>query len=82
MQTLSYLSEADRKAYSDRQSVSFMYQKPPGLDAALSRDGVPPVRATQRLMQMNPHDAVYPANLSDKDIIAVAFPSIEELVCR
>jgi hypothetical protein len=44
LRTLSYLSEADRKAYADRQSVSFMYQKPPGLDAALSRDGLPPVR--------------------------------------
>ena len=34
MKTLSYLSPADQIKYKERQSVSFMYQKPPGMDAA------------------------------------------------
>jgi len=34
----SFLNEADRKRYSDLQSVSFMYSKPPGLEAALQRE--------------------------------------------
>ena len=38
LRTLSYLSEEEQRKYRERQSVSFMYQKPPGLDAALSKE--------------------------------------------
>ena len=33
IKTLSYLTEADRQKHQERQSVSWMYQKPPGADA-------------------------------------------------
>eukprot|EP00891_Asterochloris_glomerata_P001293 jgi/Astpho2/1293/Aster-x0993 len=33
IKTLSYLTEADRQKHQERQSVSWMYQKPPGVDA-------------------------------------------------
>ncbi|KAK9837431.1 hypothetical protein WJX81_001944 [Elliptochloris bilobata] len=77
LRTLSYLSEADRKAYSDRQSVSFMYQKPPGLDAALSRDGMPPESRPGGVAaaagpgpgsgQAAPRQSQLPARASDSD---------------
>jgi len=38
LQSMSFLNEKDRARYSELQSVSFMYAKPPGLDAALQRD--------------------------------------------
>ncbi|KAG2492382.1 hypothetical protein HYH03_009330 [Edaphochlamys debaryana] len=38
LKTLSYLSPEEQQRYREVQSVSFMYQKPPGLDAALARD--------------------------------------------
>ncbi|EFJ40353.1 hypothetical protein VOLCADRAFT_120002, partial [Volvox carteri f. nagariensis] len=38
LKTLSYLSAAEQQRYREVQSVSFMYTKPPGLDAALARD--------------------------------------------
>ncbi|KAG1667241.1 hypothetical protein FOA52_009806 [Chlamydomonas sp. UWO 241] len=38
LQTMSYLSEEQQQRYKDRQSISFMYQKPPGYDAMLERD--------------------------------------------
>ncbi|KAG2430230.1 hypothetical protein HXX76_010328 [Chlamydomonas incerta] len=38
LKTLSYLSADEQRRYREVQSVSFMYQKPPGLDAALARD--------------------------------------------
>ncbi|GAX81956.1 hypothetical protein CEUSTIGMA_g9384.t1 [Chlamydomonas eustigma] len=38
LQTLSLLSPEQQQRWKDRQSISFMYQKPPGLDAALARD--------------------------------------------
>ena len=34
MKTLSYLSPEEQKIYKERQSVSWLYQKPPGMDAA------------------------------------------------
>ncbi len=34
MKTLSYLSPEEQKKYKERQSVSWLYQKPPGMDAA------------------------------------------------
>ena len=37
LKTLSYLSPEDQKKYTERQGVSFMYQKPPGYDAAMSK---------------------------------------------
>lgn len=37
MQAISYLSEQGQKEYAARQSLAFMYMKPPGLDAALSK---------------------------------------------
>ena len=37
LRTLSYLSPEDQQKYRDRQGVSFMYQKPPGYDAAMSK---------------------------------------------
>ncbi|EIE24244.1 hypothetical protein COCSUDRAFT_47203 [Coccomyxa subellipsoidea C-169] len=37
LKTLSYLSAEDQQKYRDRQGVSFMYQKPPGYDAAMSK---------------------------------------------
>ena len=37
MQALSYLSAEGRQEYAARQSVAFMYMKPPGLDAALQK---------------------------------------------
>lgn len=39
LKTLSYLSAEEQQRYKERQSVSFMYMKPPGLDAALAREG-------------------------------------------
>ena len=38
LQTLSYLSRQEQEKYKERQSVSFMYQKPPGLDAVMARE--------------------------------------------
>lgn len=38
LKTLSYLSPEEQRRYKEVQSVSFMYTKPPGLDAALARD--------------------------------------------
>ncbi|GIL54465.1 hypothetical protein Vafri_9992 [Volvox africanus] len=38
LKTLSYLSAEEQQRYREVQSVSFMYTKPPGLDAALVRD--------------------------------------------
>jgi hypothetical protein len=38
MLTQSYMSAEDQQRYRDRAAVSFMYTKPPGLDAALARD--------------------------------------------
>ncbi|GLC47322.1 hypothetical protein PLESTB_001219500 [Pleodorina starrii] len=38
LKTLSYLSAEEQQRYREVQSVSFMYTKPPGLDAALARD--------------------------------------------
>ncbi|KAF5830955.1 hypothetical protein DUNSADRAFT_13812 [Dunaliella salina] len=37
METYSLCSEAEQKRYRDRQSISFMYAKPPGLEAALAK---------------------------------------------
>ena len=37
LKTLSYLSPEEQQRYTDRQGVSFMYQKPPGYDAAMSK---------------------------------------------
>ena len=34
MKTLSYLSPEEQQKYKERQSVSWLYQKPPGMDAA------------------------------------------------
>lgn len=34
LRTCSFLSEEKQKEYKERQSVSFMYMKPPGMDAA------------------------------------------------
>ena len=36
--TLSFLSEEQMQQHIAKQSVSFMYQKPPGYDAAMARD--------------------------------------------
>ncbi len=38
LQTMSYLSAEEQERYAQRQSISFMYAKPPGLEAALERD--------------------------------------------
>ena len=40
LKTLSYLSPEDQQKYTERQGVSFMYQKPPGYDAAMSKTAV------------------------------------------
>ena len=37
IKTLSYLSAEEQRKYKERQSVSFMYQKPPGMDAAIGK---------------------------------------------
>ncbi len=37
LKTLSYLTPEDQQKYTERQSVSFMYQKPPGFEAAMSK---------------------------------------------
>ena len=37
LKTLSYLSPEEQQKYTERQGVSFMYQKPPGYDAAMSK---------------------------------------------
>ena len=37
MKAISYLSADGQKEYAARQSIAFMYMKPPGLDAALSK---------------------------------------------
>lgn len=36
--SVSYLSSAEQKNFKDKQQIAFMYMKPPGLDAALSRE--------------------------------------------
>lgn len=38
LHTLSFLSPEEQQRYKDRQQISFMYQKPPGYDAAMARD--------------------------------------------
>lgn len=37
LKQLSYLSAAEQKKFADRQSLAFMYMKPPGYDAAQKR---------------------------------------------
>ncbi len=37
IKTLSMLSEDEQRKYKERQSISFLYMKPPGYDAALQR---------------------------------------------
>ena len=37
LKQLSYLSAAEQKKFADRQSIAFMYMKPPGYDAAQKR---------------------------------------------
>ncbi|KAL3144904.1 hypothetical protein ABBQ32_003414 [Trebouxia sp. C0010 RCD-2024] len=37
IKTLSYLSAEEQRKYKERQSVSFMYQKPPGMDCAVAK---------------------------------------------
>ena len=34
MKTLSYLTPEEQAKYKERQSVSFMYQRPPGMQEA------------------------------------------------
>lgn len=40
IKTLSYLSTEEQRKYKERQSVSFMYQKPPGMDCAVAKPKV------------------------------------------
>lgn len=40
IKTLSYLSAEEQRKYKERQSVSFMYQKPPGMDCAVTKPKV------------------------------------------
>lgn len=40
IKTLSYLSAEEQRKYKERQSVSFMYQKPPGMDCAVAKPKV------------------------------------------
>ena len=40
IKTLSYLSVEDQRKYKERQSVAFMYQKPPGMDSAIGKTKV------------------------------------------
>ncbi len=37
IKTLSYLSAEEQRKYKQRQSVSFMYQKPPGMDSGVAK---------------------------------------------
>ncbi len=37
LKQLSYLSAAEQKKFADRQSIAFMYMKPPGYDAGQKR---------------------------------------------
>lgn len=37
IKTLSYLSAEEQRKYKERQSVSFMYQKPPGMDSVVAK---------------------------------------------
>lgn len=37
IKTLSYLSAEEQRKYKERQSVSFMYQKPPGMDSGVAK---------------------------------------------
>ena len=53
LKTLSYLSTEEQQKYKDRQSVSFMYQKPPGMDAALQKAKVA-VQIAGHLMVIHP----------------------------
>ena len=38
LKQLSYLSPAEQKKFADRQSIAFMYMKPPGYDAAQKKN--------------------------------------------
>lgn len=38
LKTMSYLTVEKQEEYRQRQSVSFMYTKPPGLEAALAKE--------------------------------------------
>ncbi len=40
IKTLSYLSAEEQRKYKGRQSVSFMYQKPPGMDNPIGKPKV------------------------------------------
>lgn len=45
IKTLSYLTPEDQQKHLDRQGVSFMYQKPPGYDAAMAKASSAQARA-------------------------------------
>ena len=45
IKTLSYLTPEDQQKHLDRQGVSFMYQKPPGYDAAMAKASSTQARA-------------------------------------
>ncbi len=56
LKQLSYLSAAEQKKFADRQSIAFMYMKPPGYDAAQKKteqasDEPPPDKAPCELQQ-------------------------------
>ena len=46
IKTLSYLTPEDQQKHLDRQGVSFMYQKPPGYDAAMAKASSTQARRT------------------------------------
>lgn len=50
IKTLSYLSVEEQRKYKERQSVSFMYMKPPGMDS-----GVGKPKACKRCLLLHHH---------------------------
>lgn len=69
LKTLSYLSPEEQQRYKERQSVSFMYMKPPGLEAALEKE-----KATVKESKVNtappagPSQSVKVAGEADKQV--------------
>ncbi|GLI61520.1 hypothetical protein VaNZ11_003900 [Volvox africanus] len=55
LKTLSYLSAEEQQRYREVQSISFMYTKPPGLDAALVRDAEAEKKKSSQQQQQQLH---------------------------
>lgn len=70
LRSLTYLSKDQQQLYRDKQSVSFLYTKPPGLDAALAKEK----KAEEKVQTVNEPEKAAAS--------AVAAPAAQESVSR